>query len=437
MTRPGAEDNTARVINAYSRETVLGTGWPAVAPAATPPDIVVDSETFDQSPGQFRDLQAAIDMAIRNNCGPRKDKRRVIEIRPGFYPGPVILPAKAPPLTLRGPGPTRAVIAAGIDAGMSGQGYAARFGARFENSPGIVREIAARIAARQRIGTGNTALFRIERSGTAVSGLTIRNDYACDRAEAAPAGAEPDAEGRYTAGQHQAVALHVAGADRVRLADLNLSSYQDTLYLQAGDHPDGARVHLDSCLIEGDVDFIFGGATAYFESCEIRSRGSRGARSWALAPSTPLRRAHGFVLDKCTFSHDGVETGRAGASFLGRQWFEGVRATPYGDPNIADYRTVATDTDRYDAPKGRISRRALEAVGKCAVLRSTFGPHLDRARLWDDWAAGIWTPRFRPVQPGAAAFLDALGPWLAENGLDYRDLDRAERWLVEIGCTHA
>lgn len=427
------------LLSRYSPSAVLsepskGAGpgdasWWSRPTAFGPPDYLVDSTSNPSAPHQFKELGEAVDAVLRDKQTTGSNHRRIIELRPGFYEGPVYIPSSASPLTIQGPGQDKAVLAARIDAQMPGREYEARFRAKFENAFKDVKEVFASISARDQISTGNSSVLRIESDDTVLSNLTIRNDYACDRSSAAPAGEIPDVSGRYARGQHQAVALHVAGGDRISLKGLTLQSFQDTLYLQASEAKRASRTHLQGCLIEGDVDFIFGGAIAYFAQCEIRSRGARAAQSWALAPSTALYQPYGFVFDQCQFTHDGAEFGRAGRSFLGRQWFEGARATPYGTPTVAGYDCKASDVSQYDPPHGQISRRTLEAVGKCILLHSAIGSHMDPTVLWDSWSSGPWTPKYRPAQYSASDFKAHLGTWLGENGLDYRALDPAEIWL--------
>lgn len=72
-----------------------------------------------------------------------------------------------------------------------------------------------------------------------------------------------------------------------------------------------------NCYIEGDVDFIFGGATAYFEQCQIHSL-ARGndPEGFVTAASTPEDIPYGYVFDKCRFTSDcAPET-----VYLGRPW---------------------------------------------------------------------------------------------------------------------
>lgn len=72
-----------------------------------------------------------------------------------------------------------------------------------------------------------------------------------------------------------------------------------------------------NCYIEGDVDFIFGGATAYFEECEIRSlTRSSDPDGYITAASTPEGRPFGYVFNQCRFTSDcAPET-----VYLGRPW---------------------------------------------------------------------------------------------------------------------
>ena len=110
----------------------------------------------------------------------------------------------------------------------------------------------------------------------------------------------------------QAVALHVE-ADRASFFNLALKGYQDTLYV-AGE---GFRSYFKDCYVEGSIDFIFGGGTAVFENCEIRSLGD----SYITAASTPPDEKFGLVFKNCKL------TAAAGVKqvYLGRPWREHAR----------------------------------------------------------------------------------------------------------------
>lgn len=73
-------------------------------------------------------------------------------------------------------------------------------------------------------------------------------------------------------------------------------------------------MYFSHCLIEGGVDFIFGGATAYFDHCEFRSV----EPGYVFAPSTPEGTKEGFVCRDCKFTcAPGLESE---SCYLGRPW---------------------------------------------------------------------------------------------------------------------
>ena len=398
--------------------TILGADFAAATCTSAPADIIVDPAG---GPNSVPTLQAAVD----RSTAMTSLRRVTIELAPGEHAGPVVIPRAGPALMIRGRlGAPHPVLYANIDAQMPGTEYDARFGAGFADAHPASRAIHARIAAETVIGTHHSAVLRVERDDTWLSGVAIRNTYNCDRAAAAPKGAIPDATGRYGEGQHQAVALHLAGADRLSAHDLQLTSWQDTLYLQGS-----GRARLTDCQIVGDVDFIFGGARALFQNCDIVTRTARAQRTWALAPCTAIDAAHGFVLQDCRFTDDGPKVGQ---HFLGRQWFEGVRATPYGIPTLPGYQVMIGQTSAFDGVKGTISQHTLEAVGKARLEGCSLGTHIDPAVPWDNWNGHKWSPRFRPVQRHVGDFLYFLRDWLSEQDLNYSHIDHKEEWLSII-----
>lgn len=105
----------------------------------------------------------------------------------------------------------------------------------------------------------------------------------------------------------QAVALHV-DADRAVFENCRLVGNQDTLYTGGG----RTRQYFEGCRIEGTTDFVFGGATAVFENCELHSK----ADSYVTAASTPQREPFGFVFRDCTLTADPDVS----EVYLGRPW---------------------------------------------------------------------------------------------------------------------
>lgn len=134
------------------------------------------------------------------------------------------------------------------------------------------------------IGTFRTPTLTIDADDFEVRGLTVEN-------AAGPVG--------------QALAMRVDG-DRVIFRNCHFLGWQDTLFLNRG------RQYFDQCRVAGSTDFIFGGATAYFERCELVTRGGH----YITAASTPAETPYGFVFAQCRLlaEEPGAKT------YLGRPW---------------------------------------------------------------------------------------------------------------------
>jgi PelA/Pel-15E family pectate lyase len=104
----------------------------------------------------------------------------------------------------------------------------------------------------------------------------------------------------------QAVAVLVE-ADRAVFDNCRFLGWQDTLYAK-----NGRQFYKDS-YIEGHVDFIFGQAAAYFENCQIHSKGDGYiAAPMRFAADEPA----GFIFDKCRLTSSNTDRG----VYLGRPW---------------------------------------------------------------------------------------------------------------------
>ncbi|WP_410768965.1 pectinesterase family protein [Fontibacillus sp. BL9] len=142
-----------------------------------------------------------------------------------------------------------------------------------------------------------------------------------------------------TAGQGedigQALAVY-AHCDCTVFSHCTLKGHQDTLFLgplpatpkervrfggiPLREHHAQYRQWYRHCRIEGTVDFIFGGATAFFEHSEIRSlrHAKESGAGYITAASTPEDESYGFVFKDCYLT---AEEGVPDASvFLGRPW---------------------------------------------------------------------------------------------------------------------
>ena len=249
----------------------LGASLVASGVLARSGDLVVSKSG---RPGTVANIAAAVALA-------RETGRRRVRIEPGLYVEKTVI--DLPGLELIGAG-RKTIISFGAAAG-----FMAPDGKKW--------------------GTGRSATLTIDAPDVSLRSLTIRNsfDFIGDRASGASGGGS------------QAVALSLAGrADRNIIRDCTIESYQDSFYLHAP-----GRAYVRDCLISGNVDFIFGGATALFDQCEIRSRFVPGmeVQGFVAAPSTPADVPVGFVFDHCRLTR---EAGLPRHSvYLGRPWRAG------------------------------------------------------------------------------------------------------------------
>ncbi|MCR5294609.1 MAG: hypothetical protein K6E30_05475 [Lachnospiraceae bacterium] len=137
----------------------------------------------------------------------------------------------------------------------------------------------------------------------------------------------------------QAIALYLDG-DGIVLSDCRILGHQDTLFLAplppAPFEKDGFIGPKESaprtpgkylfyrCLIEGGVDFVFGGGQAVFFDCEFRSV----EPGYVFAPSTPEGAEYGFVAVGCRFTC--TENVPDRSCFIARPWREHARCRLIG-----------------------------------------------------------------------------------------------------------
>jgi pectin methylesterase-like acyl-CoA thioesterase len=112
-------------------------------------------------------------------------------------------------------------------------------------------------------------------------------------------------ENSYGAGS-QAVALRLTG-HRQQFLNCRFVGYQDTLYNHSG------LQYFKSCYVQGNTDYVFGGATALFENCEARNVQNGSA---VAAPNTDASTSYGIVFLGGKFT---AASGLSGVA-LGRPW---------------------------------------------------------------------------------------------------------------------
>lgn len=169
-------------------------------------------------------------------------------------------------------------------------------------------------------------------------------------------------------GDHgQALALRLDG-DRAVVTNCRMLGWQDTL------RPEKGRHYFKDCYIEGRVDFIYGGGTAVFDRCEIKSKNG----GYVTAASTPKEKEFGFVFLDCKLTGD---------------------PTPWVDPT----GQIPTKSSKKEpmALLGRPWRPDASVI----FVRCEMGKHI-KPEGWDNWgkAENEQTARYAEYQskgPGA------------------------------------
>ncbi len=215
------------------------------------PDAVVS----DKGDGDFKTVQDAINKAPQTTTS---EKPWTILIKPGTYKELILVQREKRFLRLVGEDPRKTVISYGLYASMKGPDG-------------------------MDIGTFRTPTVLIDADDFTIENLTLENS-------AGPVG--------------QALALRVDG-DRVTFRNCIFNGFQDTILVNRG------RQYFESCTINGAVDFIFGGATSYFDRCTLNCLRD----GYITAASTPAEASYGFVFSNCTITASpGMKI------YLGRPW---------------------------------------------------------------------------------------------------------------------
>jgi len=169
-------------------------------------------------------------------------------------------------------------------------------------------------------GTAGSATFTSAAPGLTVRDLTLANDWL--RAD------HPDITGT------QAVAAYTYG-DRTHFDNVRLLAHQDTLFVDTTALDAFDRQYFRRCHIEGDVDFVFGRATAVFEECHFHTLQrdvTFTPKGMVFAPSTARANPHGILAVRSRIT-SGAEDG---AYKLARPWVPSYETTAWPSLVVRD-----------------------------------------------------------------------------------------------------
>ncbi|MBO4255901.1 pectinesterase family protein [Streptomyces griseorubiginosus] len=260
------------------RRTFLAAITGGLLTAAAGPALAGGRRILHVRPGES--VQAAVDRVD----GPGW----TIVVHPGTYREVVNIPAQAAELTVRGAvrDPRAAVIV-------------------FDHANGTKKPDGTTY------GTAGSATFTSAAPGLTVRDLTLANDWL--RAD------HPDITGT------QAVAAYTYG-DRTLFENVRLLAHQDTLFVDTTALDAFDRQCFRRCYIEGDVDFVFGRATAVFDRCHFRTLARDvdfTPKGMVFAPSTARANPYGILAVRSRIT-SGAEDG---AYKLARPWVPSYETT--------------------------------------------------------------------------------------------------------------
>ncbi|CAM3376619.1 pectinesterase family protein [Marinicrinis lubricantis] len=237
------------VVTAYNKRGDSGSSLVMQDTPATVYTVAKDGS------GMFTSVQAAIDAVPE-----QQEAQTIIKISAGEYREHIVIPSAKPGIRLIGEDRDETVLVYHLTANMTGP----------DGQP---------------LGGMKSASVAVSADRFIAENLTIAND----------------------AGDNvgQAIALYTRG-DRIELRRVNLLSWQDTFYVSGGNQ------YVVDSYIEGDVDFIYGGAAVYIENSVIHSLSG----GWVTASSAE-KDMPGYVFVNSTLT---AEPGLKGKVELGRPW---------------------------------------------------------------------------------------------------------------------
>ncbi|CAL9305917.1 pectinesterase family protein [Streptomyces sp. SudanB182_2057] len=344
-----AADVPSVVKSGAGPRSSLGTTTTAAKAAAATTLTVAKDGT-----GQYTTVQAAVNAVPANNAS-----RVVIAVKPGTYRETVKVPSNKPHVTIQGTGASRkdTVIV-------------------YNNASGTPKPDGSGT-----YGTGGSATVAVEADDFQARNLSITNDF--DEA------AHQDIA-------QQAVALRTA-SDKVFLDGVIVSGDQDTLLLDTASKDRLGRVYMTNSYVIGNVDFIFGRATAVIDKSVItlKKRWNGTSAGYVTAPSTAANRK-GILIANSTVSGDVSDR----TFYLGRPWHAGGDATL--DPQTTVRNTTLsaaikttpwTDMSGFSWKDDRFAE--YKNTGAGAGSASTDRPQLTDTQASGqeitDWL-GDWTP---------------------------------------------
>ncbi|AXG76330.1 hypothetical protein DVK44_00035 [Streptomyces paludis] len=246
---------------------------PVAAAAAAPAVAAATRTVAADGSAQYRTVQAAVDASAAGDT---------VSVAKGTYREVLNVPTGKTGLTIRG-----------------ATGNAEDVVITYDNAAGTRKPDGTTY------GTRGSATATFAANDLTVTGVTLQNTWL--RAE------HPEIT------DTQAVAVTAQG-DRQIFRNVRVIGHQDTLLTYAPNATGQYRQYFRNSFISGDVDFLFGNATAVFDRVNItlRDRGAAagGNNGYLAAPNTNSAKKYGMLITGSTIS----SSAQANTFSLGRPW---------------------------------------------------------------------------------------------------------------------
>ena len=348
----------------FLTRSVLLVLWAGLPLASLSAEVTVNAD----GKGDFPTVQAAVEAAPGRGLLPN-----VIRLGAGTFHEKLVVPPGKGPIHLVGAGADKTVISFDDWAGK-------------ETSPAHDGQPA------KTLGTFACASVALRADDLVAEGIAFRNTHGAGS---------------------QAVAAEICGRRQI-FRKCAFSGLQDTLLARSG------SAYFEDCLIEGQCDFIFGGASVWFERCEIRSLGA----GFVAAPSTDEKEHYGFVFSRCRFTPESA----AWKTYLARPW------QPYGSMIVMNCALPATirpeGWHNWDKPDNEKTARFAEGGNS--------GPGADRKQRVP-WSRELRPEELRSINPMLVLDWDPGSGFLPSRLAALPEADRGAwvRYLEESARRHA
>jgi pectinesterase len=207
----------------------------------------------------------------------------------------------------------------------------------------------------------------------------------------------------------QALAMY-AKADKLSFLNCRFLGWQDTLRTEYG------RQYFQNCYVEGDVDFIYGHASAFFDNSTLYLKSNGYVTASALLEPAGDYRAKGFVFSHCTITGPSANLG-----YLGRPWTAGGLAV-YDSCKIGPVISSAGWSGSL-AGSFFAEYHSMDLSGNLLNVssRATGSFQLSAAQALDysltNWLSGPdnWSPATVPEPSSLALALPAFLGWISRR----------------------